>query len=52
MQAIGQAPPVLCFEAEALQTAIARQGMALEAVERHGTRGPDIRIFIVARKPA
>ena len=30
---------------------MARQGLVIEAVERHGTRGKDIRVFIVARKP-
>jgi ubiquinone/menaquinone biosynthesis C-methylase UbiE len=52
MRAIGKAPHVLCFDADALQAAIARQGMEIVSVERHGTRGKDIRVFIVARKPA
>lgn len=52
MRAIGKAPPVLCFDADALQSAIARQGLDIVAVERHGTRGKDTRVFIVARKPA
>ncbi len=52
MQAIGKAPPVLCFDADALRSAIARQGMDIVSVERHGTRGKDFRVFIVARKPA
>lgn len=52
MRAVGKAPPVLCFDAAALQAAIARQGMDLVSVERHGTRGKDFRVFIVARKPA
>ncbi len=52
MRAIGKAPHVLCFDAVALQRAIARQGMDIVSVERHGTRGKDIRVFIVARKPA
>ena len=52
MQAIGKAPHVLCFDADALQAAIARQGMDIVSVERHGTRGKDFRVFIVARKPA
>lgn len=51
MRAVGKAPPVLCFDADALRSAIARQGMDIVAVERHGTRGKDIRVFIVARKP-
>ena len=52
MRAIGKAPHVLCFNASALQAAIVRQGPEILAVERHGTRGKDIRVFIVARKPA
>lgn len=52
MRAVGKAPHVLCFDAQALQTAIACQGMNIVAVERHGTRGKDFRVFIVARKPA
>jgi ubiquinone/menaquinone biosynthesis C-methylase UbiE len=51
MRAIGKAPPVLCFDAAALQSAITRQGMEIVSVERHGTQGKDIRVFIVARKP-
>jgi ubiquinone/menaquinone biosynthesis C-methylase UbiE len=52
MQAVGKAPHVLRFDAAALQSAIARQGMEIVAVERHGTRGKDFRLFVVARKPA
>jgi predicted TPR repeat methyltransferase len=52
MRAIGKAPHVLCFDAQGLQSAIVRQGMEIVSVERHGTRGKDIRVFIVARKPA
>ena len=52
MRAIGKAPHVLCFNGGALQSAITRQGMEVVSVERHGTRGKDIRVFIVARKPA
>lgn len=52
MRAIGKAPHVLCFDAAALQSAITRQGMHIVSVERHGTRGKDFRVFIVARKPA
>lgn len=52
MRAIGKAPDVLlCLDAAQLQAAMARQGLQIEAVERHGTRGKDIRVFIVARKP-
>ncbi len=52
MRAIGKAPHVLCFDADELQSAIARQGLDIVSVERHGTRGRDFRVFIVARKPA
>ena len=52
MRAVGKAPHVLCFDAAALQSAIARQGMDIVSVERHGTRGKDFRVFILARKPA
>jgi SAM-dependent methyltransferase len=51
MRAVGKAPHVLCFDADVLQWAIARQGMDIVSVERHGTRGKDFRVFIVARKP-
>ena len=51
MRAIGKAPHVLSFDAAHLRAAIARQGLQIESVERHGTRGKDIRVFIVARKP-
>ena len=51
MRAIGKAPQVLCFNADELQAAMRRQGLVIEAVERHGTKGKDIRVFIVARKP-
>lgn len=52
MRAVGKAPHVLRFDADALKSAIARQGMDIVSVERHGTRGKDFRVFIVARKPA
>ena len=51
MRAIGRAPAVLCFSGRQLQDAIVSQGGVIESVERHGTRGKDIRVFIVARKP-
>ena len=52
MRAIGKAPHVLRFTQTTLVNAMARQGLQVEAVERHGTRGKDFRVFIVARKPA
>lgn len=52
MRAIGKAPDVLqCLDAAQLRAAMVRQGLQIESVERHGTRGKDIRVFIVARKP-
>jgi ubiquinone/menaquinone biosynthesis C-methylase UbiE len=51
MRAIGKAPLVRCFDAETLQAAMVGQGLEIEAVERHGTKGKDIRVFIAARKP-
>ena len=50
MRAIGKAPHVVCFNAQALQAAMVRQGLEILAVERHGTRGKDIRVFVVARR--
>ncbi|MCZ4316586.1 methyltransferase domain-containing protein [Comamonadaceae bacterium G21597-S1] len=50
MRMIGKAPHVLCFDATQLQSAITRQGLEIVCVEQHGTRGKDIRPFIVARK--
>ncbi len=52
MRAIGKAPEVRCFKGEELQAAITQQGMEVISVERHGTRGKDFRVFIVARKRA
>ncbi|MFY7866707.1 class I SAM-dependent methyltransferase [Roseateles sp.] len=52
MRAIGRAPHVLCFKQPQLLAAFARQGLEVLNVERHGTRGKDIRVFIVARKPS
>ena len=51
MRAIGKAPPVLCFDAKQLQAAMIAQGLQILAVERHGSKGKDWRVFIVARKP-
>lgn len=52
MRAIDRAPHVLSFTQTLLVNAMARQGLHVEAVERHGTRGKDFRVFVVARKPA
>jgi cyclopropane fatty-acyl-phospholipid synthase-like methyltransferase len=43
---------LLATDVSAGMIAIARQGMDIVSVERHGTRGKDFRVFIVARKPA
>ena len=51
MRAIGKAPPVLCFGAQRLQLTMVQQGLQIVCAERHGTRGKDTRVFIVARKP-
>ena len=51
MRAIGKAPPVLRFDAAALQAAMVRQGLEIVTVERHGSGRKDWRVFIVARKP-
>jgi ubiquinone/menaquinone biosynthesis C-methylase UbiE len=52
MRAIGKAPPVLCFDASQLQAAMTEQGLEILSVERHGSKGKDWRVFIVARKPS
>lgn len=52
MRRLGKAPPVRVFGAAHLQAAFERQGFAVDAVERHGSRRQDFRVFIVARKPA
>ncbi len=50
MRAVGKAPRVLVLDEARLRTAIERHGLAIEAVERHGTKRSDIRAFIVARR--
>ena len=44
--------PALAADVSPGMIAIARQGMDIVSLERHGTRGKDFRAFIVARKPA
>jgi len=51
MRALGKAPDVLVFDATQLRSAFERHGLGIEAVERHGTKRQDIRVFIVARRP-
>ena len=50
MRAFGKAPHVLSFDAAQLRSALERHGLEIESVERHGTKGKDIRVFVVARK--
>ncbi|MBC7769992.1 MAG: methyltransferase domain-containing protein [Phycisphaerales bacterium] len=50
MQAIGQAPYVAFFSAEELEREIAAAGFEIIERARHGTRGKDVRPFLVARK--
>jgi SAM-dependent methyltransferase len=47
---LGKAPPVLVFQQAHLVSALERQGLQIESIERHGSRGKDFRVFIVARK--
>ncbi len=51
MRALRLAPPVHCFRADALVAAVCEAGFVVEALERHGTRTPDRRAVIVARRP-
>lgn len=51
MCALGLAPTVLVFDAARLQSTIERHGFMVEAVERHGTKRTDSRVFLLARKP-
>jgi ubiquinone/menaquinone biosynthesis C-methylase UbiE len=50
MQAFGKAPYVAFFSAEELERAIADAGFEIIERARHGTKGKDVRPFIVARK--
>jgi predicted TPR repeat methyltransferase len=50
-RALGLAPPVHCFQGPTLEATIARHGFEVLAVERHATKGRDVRPYIVARKP-
>lgn len=47
---LGKAPPVLVFKADPLLAAFKRQGLHVDAIERHGTQGKDIRLFVIARR--
>jgi len=49
MRVVGKAPSVLCFTAAQLQSAKEKVGLDIVSVERHGSKGKDFRVFIVAR---
>lgn len=52
MRMAGKAPPhVLCLDESVLRKSMTGQGFHLMSVERHGTRGRDFRVVIVAVKP-
>ena len=51
MRLVRLAPPVLVLRAADLAAACERQGLEVLAVERHASRGRDVRPFVVARKP-
>lgn len=52
MRIAGKVPHVLlCFDERALRSALIRQGFHIVSAEHHGTRGKDVRAFIVACKP-
>ena len=51
MQLVGKAPNVVAFQsAEDLEREIAAAGFEIIERARHGSRGKDIRPFVVARK--
>jgi hypothetical protein len=52
MRALRLAPPVLNLREADLVAACKRQGLEVLGVERHASRGRDVRPFVVARKPA
>ncbi|MBK8666098.1 MAG: class I SAM-dependent methyltransferase [Burkholderiales bacterium] len=52
LRAVGRAPHMRFLDEAQLSAAMQRAGLQLLASERHGTRGKDMRAFIVARKPA
>ena len=51
MRLVRLAPPVLVLRAADLVAACERQGLEVLGVERHASRGRDVRPFVVARKP-
>lgn len=52
MRALRLAPPVLNLREADLVAACKRQGLEVLGVERHASRGRDVRPYVVARKPA
>jgi ubiquinone/menaquinone biosynthesis C-methylase UbiE len=50
MQLIGRAPYVAFFSAAELEREVVNAGFEIAERARHGTRGKDARIFLVARK--
>ena len=51
LRIFGKVPPLHIFDQSRLLGAVSASGLEIANVERHGTRGKDIRAFIVARKP-
>lgn len=51
MRVLRLAPPVQSLAEADLTAACRRQGLEVLTVERHATRGRDVRPFVVARKP-
>ena len=51
MKAIGKAPTVQMFTPCQLQAAITGVGFEIDKIEWHGTRGKDVRPYIIATKP-
>ena len=50
MQLVGKAPYVASFSADELQREIAAAGFEIIELARHGSRGKDVRPFVVARR--
>lgn len=51
LRLVGRAPRMQFLDEPRLRAALQRAGLQVLASERHGTRGKDVRAFIVARKP-
>lgn len=51
MRLVGKAPSVTVFSAASLERAIRDAGFEIMENERHGSKGKDVRPFIVARAP-